>query len=130
MKVLMLGWEFPPYISGGLGTACYGLTQGLSQLGTEIVFILPHEVAAGAAQNITLMGSGFKKLKNVSFRPVNVCLYPYANPGKKIKPVGAKGNPHSKSAKTKKYANASLLPNLAHYGGDLFSQVHNYAELV
>lgn len=33
MKVLMLGWEFPPYISGGLGTACYGLTQGLSQLG-------------------------------------------------------------------------------------------------
>ena len=29
MKVFMLGWEFPPYISGGLGTACYGLTRGL-----------------------------------------------------------------------------------------------------
>jgi hypothetical protein len=29
MRVLMLGWEFPPYISGGLGTACYGLTKGL-----------------------------------------------------------------------------------------------------
>jgi len=30
MKVFMLGWEFPPYISGGLGTACYGLTKALA----------------------------------------------------------------------------------------------------
>ena len=32
MKVLMFGWEFPPHISGGLGTACYGLTKGLSKI--------------------------------------------------------------------------------------------------
>jgi hypothetical protein len=31
MKTLMLGWEFPPYISGGLGTACYGLTKALDK---------------------------------------------------------------------------------------------------
>ena len=30
MKVLMFGWEFPPHILGGLGTASYGLTKGLS----------------------------------------------------------------------------------------------------
>ena len=30
MKVLMFGWEFPPHILGGLGTASYGLTQGLA----------------------------------------------------------------------------------------------------
>ncbi len=41
MRVLMLGWEFPPYISGGLGTACLGLTRGLSSLGTEVLFLLP-----------------------------------------------------------------------------------------
>ena len=41
MRVLMLGWEFPPHISGGLGTACYGITKGLMDKGTEIVFILP-----------------------------------------------------------------------------------------
>ena len=29
MRVLMLGWEFPPFISGGLGTACYGITKAL-----------------------------------------------------------------------------------------------------
>ncbi|MCX7982544.1 MAG: glycosyltransferase family 4 protein [Syntrophales bacterium] len=42
MRVLMFGWEFPPYISGGLGTACFGLTQALSRLGVEIIFVLPH----------------------------------------------------------------------------------------
>ena len=35
MKVFMLGWEFPPFISGGLGTACYGLTRAMDQLGDE-----------------------------------------------------------------------------------------------
>ena len=33
MRVFMLGWEFPPFISGGLGTACYGLTKGNERLG-------------------------------------------------------------------------------------------------
>jgi glycosyltransferase involved in cell wall biosynthesis len=42
MKVLMFGWEFPPHISGGLGTACYGLTRGLSTLEEmEILFVVP-----------------------------------------------------------------------------------------
>lgn len=41
MKVLMFGWEFPPHISGGLGTACYGLTKGLAHHGTEIDFVVP-----------------------------------------------------------------------------------------
>ncbi len=42
MKVLMFGWEFPPHISGGLGTACYGLTKGLSALsGIEVIFVVP-----------------------------------------------------------------------------------------
>lgn len=40
-KVLMLGWEYPPHISGGLGTACQGLTRGLARLGTNISFVLP-----------------------------------------------------------------------------------------
>ncbi len=43
MKVLMFGWEFPPYNSGGLGTACYGLTKGLSNLGTDVTFVIPRD---------------------------------------------------------------------------------------
>ena len=32
MKALMFGWEFPPHILGGLGTASYGLTRGMAEL--------------------------------------------------------------------------------------------------
>ena len=41
MKVLMFGWEFPPHISGGLGTACYGITKALHKNGVEILFVVP-----------------------------------------------------------------------------------------
>ena len=36
MRVFMLGWEFPPLISGGLGTACYCLTKAMDQLDVEV----------------------------------------------------------------------------------------------
>ena len=41
IKVLMFGWEFPPHISGGLGTACYGLTKGLALNGVKVTFVMP-----------------------------------------------------------------------------------------
>jgi len=42
MKALMFGWEFPPHILGGLGTASYGLTRGMSlQKDMEITFVIP-----------------------------------------------------------------------------------------
>ncbi|HPB03644.1 MAG TPA: glycosyltransferase family 1 protein, partial [Bacteroidaceae bacterium] len=42
MKVLMFGWEFPPHILGGLGTASFGLTRGLAQQrDVDITFCLP-----------------------------------------------------------------------------------------
>ncbi|MCD4739632.1 glycosyltransferase family 4 protein [archaeon] len=41
MRVLMLGWEFPPYVSGGLGRHCYELTRGLAGQGTKILFFMP-----------------------------------------------------------------------------------------
>ena len=38
----MFGWEFPPHILGGLGTASYGLTKGMSlQPDMEIKFVIP-----------------------------------------------------------------------------------------
>lgn len=50
MKILMLGWELPPYNSGGLGTACYQLCQSLSK-SVDIEFILPYQ----AEHNISFM---------------------------------------------------------------------------
>lgn len=37
----MFGWELPPHNSGGLGTACLGLTEGLASLGVDITFVVP-----------------------------------------------------------------------------------------
>ena len=41
MRVLMFGWEFPPHIAGGLGTACYGIVKGLAHNGVETMFVMP-----------------------------------------------------------------------------------------
>ncbi|HET6430385.1 MAG TPA: glycosyltransferase family 4 protein [Phycisphaerae bacterium] len=94
MKVFMLGWEFPPYISGGLGTACYGLTRGLDEAGVEVTFVLPTAVPLDAASHVhfrtpaTLMGDlpagtvltaeGFQRL---TVRALPAMLQAYATAG-------------------------------------------------
>jgi hypothetical protein len=58
MKVLMFGWEFPPHISGGLGTACYGLTKGLASLkNMEVLFVVPKAFGDEDQSIIQLIGA-------------------------------------------------------------------------
>jgi glycogen(starch) synthase len=57
MRVLMFGWEFPPHISGGLGTACYGLTKGLAFQGVEIVFVVPKAYGDEDQSSLQLVGA-------------------------------------------------------------------------
>jgi glycosyltransferase involved in cell wall biosynthesis len=58
MKVLMFGWEFPPHISGGLGTACFGLTKALANLNDfEITFVIPKAWGDEDRSGITLLGA-------------------------------------------------------------------------
>ena len=49
MKVLMYGWEFPPYISGGLGVACYNITKHLDPLIKKTYFVLPRKCTDSSA---------------------------------------------------------------------------------
>ena len=58
MKVLMFGWEFPPHISGGLGTASFGLTQGLLREGTEVIFVVPKVARDERGRIITTKSPG------------------------------------------------------------------------
>jgi len=51
----MLGWEFPPFISGGLGTACYGLTRALDRLGHRVQFVLPKAIDRSQTSHVTLL---------------------------------------------------------------------------
>ncbi|MFT5423597.1 MAG: glycosyltransferase involved in cell wall biosynthesis [Phycisphaerales bacterium] len=56
MRILMLGWEFPPFVSGGLGTACQGLTRALNAQGHEVMFVLPKPIGNARSDMVELMG--------------------------------------------------------------------------
>ncbi len=90
MKVLMFGWEFPPHISGGLGTACYGLTKALLKTDTEIIFVVPRAYGDEEQSSIRLVNASditvdiheeiFKEhWKKISFLEINSTLLPYAS---------------------------------------------------
>jgi len=91
MRVLMFGWEFPPHISGGLGTACYGMVRGLAHAGVDVLFVMPS--ASGdedqsftriinasdvVATNETIDSVDF--LKKVEFLRVTSNMVPYLSP--------------------------------------------------
>ena len=55
MRIFMLGWEFPPFISGGLGAACHGLTRSLGRLGVDVTFVLPKPVGDEHQTHVKLL---------------------------------------------------------------------------
>lgn len=69
MKVLMLGWEFPPHISGGLGTACFGLTQGLAHSGVEVLFIVPKAYGDEDTRFVRILGANNVPVHGLDFEP-------------------------------------------------------------
>ena len=69
MKVFMLGWEFPPHVSGGLGTACHGLTKGLDEIGVDVVFVVPTAVPVDASSHVKLQSPATLPLLNRAAAP-------------------------------------------------------------
>ena len=55
MRVFMLGWEFPPFITGGLGTACYGLTRAMDAQGMGVIFVMPGATDPDASSHVDLL---------------------------------------------------------------------------
>lgn len=59
MKALMFGWEFPPHILGGLGTASYGLTKGMAENGNmDITFVIPKPYGDEEKSFARIIGAG------------------------------------------------------------------------
>lgn len=58
MRVLMFGWEFPPFNSGGLGTACFGITKALAEQGVKINFVLPRRLKGQEVDFVNLISAG------------------------------------------------------------------------
>src|SRR5438045_3511295 len=69
-KVLMLGWEFPPIINGGLGIACHDLSAAMSSL-AEITMIIPKSSPGFKVKDVNLVGVNSLDLKNVTGYPSN-----------------------------------------------------------
>ena len=89
----MFGWEFPPHIAGGLGTACYGMTRGLARNGVEVVFVMPRAygdedqrfvrvVNASDVETIGTRDHEFSEelLEKVSFIHIDSNMLPYVSP--------------------------------------------------
>ena len=77
LRVLTFGWEWPPYNSGGLGTACEGLTRALLEKGLEIIFVLPKRFDLQIDQPKIV----FAEIENLLTRRVPSLLYPYVTSG-------------------------------------------------
>ncbi|RLG21061.1 hypothetical protein DRN74_03425 [Candidatus Micrarchaeota archaeon] len=62
MRVLILGWEFPPYITGGLGVYCYELTKQLSAKGIDVIYVLPKRMKKVRSDFVKVVevGPGFE----------------------------------------------------------------------
>src|SRR5688572_16876397 len=157
MRVFMLGWEFPPFISGGLGTACYGLTKAMSGLGTDVMFVLPRPVTTPFSTHVRLVSprsdsplavqsTEFRldEFDRVTFRTVNAQMgdpyqtasqYQEAMAEKLAKATQVIGAPDpAKSAAAAGPGSKSFVAGAAPaagspYGGDLFSEIQRYAAL-
>lgn len=73
-RVLMFGWEFPPYSSGGLGTACHGLVKGLSNNSTKVIFVAP-KTPDSDRENIKLISA----MDNIRLEEIESIVTPYMN---------------------------------------------------
>jgi glycosyltransferase involved in cell wall biosynthesis len=73
IDVLMLGWEFPPFISGGLGTACYGLTRAMENMDVNIMMLLPTSTWGIDGQThsfFEMESSSGDNPEHITFKPV------------------------------------------------------------
>ena len=77
LKVLMFGWEFPPFYSGGLGTACQGLTKGLTNNKTDVIFVMPHGPQGTKSESFELLIASDIKEYSLKIHHIDSILQPY-----------------------------------------------------
>lgn len=146
MRVLMFGWEFPPHISGGLGTACFGMTKALTDLDHDIIFVLPKVKKEEEKTHVELVSaadvpvsSAFSEswdtsipgenidFKRLRIRPINSILSPYLHhdeyeklmrdSAQRIQPADKKGE------------SQWFLQSSGDYGPNLIAEVSRYGDV-
>lgn len=134
-KVLMFGWEFPPHIAGGLGTACLGLTKGLAKQGVEVLFVMPkasgdEDQSAARIINASDVEALFDVVdieeywKNINFMEIGSNLIPYMDPERFEREVNEQvkaGRQENRIGFKNKYTFSGK------YGANLMEEVARYA---
>lgn len=136
MRVLMFGWEFPPHISGGLGTACFGLTKGLSEIGqTDVIFVVPNSRGNEQQPDVELIGANQvqvtlhqppddEKSDPVQVIGVRSGIIPYFSNEQfwKLKQAGYDPNSHFVEV-----TEQGTICFSGDYGASLYKEIRNYA---
>jgi len=123
MRILMFGWEFPPYMSGGLGTACFGMTKALVERGHRICFVLPSVSEETSSCHVELLSAASVPLseeaqkwlsENLDIRRIRSTLRPYSSPS-------GGGLPPARQNRSRSFVDLT-----GQYGSNLMSEVIRY----
>ena len=137
MRVLMFGWEFPPHIAGGLGTACEGIVKGLAYNGVETLFVMPNASGDEDQSATTILNASDVEVRNVSstveefinkvkFFYVDSNIVPYVDPDEyyeAIEKMKAKGVSETSVGFGQKFKFSGK------YGANLMEEVSRYAQV-
>ncbi len=137
IRVFMLGWEFPPFISGGLGTACYGLTRAMDQLGVKVTFVLPKTVESEYVTHVKLLSPRSCKtpgshrstdcdLTNVIFKTIASPLQAYATPESYNERLEESLRLRAEMGENQ---TGDDLGRGGDYGGDMYQEIRRYATM-
>jgi glycosyltransferase involved in cell wall biosynthesis len=133
-KVLMLGWEFPPVINGGLGVACHDLSSAMSEL-ADITMVIPKASAGFKMKNMNLVG-----INNIDAGLLGSFDYDLSNLPFDLHEVPADLNPYQRGSLSgeafensvgqlgQERLDAFNIDSL--YGGDVIGKVMQYANIV
>jgi glycosyltransferase involved in cell wall biosynthesis len=136
MRVLMFGWEFPPHISGGLGTASYGLTKGMATMDDlEVIFVVPKAWGDEDQKTVRLVGANkvpvaFKKIFYKGTRTaiekieVSSKIVPYTDPEDFWKKIRSEVTGHKLFVQTN---NKGMVDFSGKYGDNLLDEIYKYS---
>lgn len=106
MKLMMLGWELPPYNSGGLGVACYYMARALAGKGVAIDFVLPYQADHPQTQFMNVVAA--------------VKVPPLVNKNGEYTAMGAYGGNCT-------WCDSRTCKHATYYGNSLFEATRKYA---
>lgn len=132
----MFGWEFPPHITGGLGTACFGLTKGLLKHHVEVLFVVPKAYGDESEEAVRLINASDVKVmmnesvfqqywSNITYMEIGSNLIPYVGPEEFETMVTESQKLDKVESSSRVFAEKFQFSGK--YGHDLMEEVSRYA---